>query len=759
VVACSDRHEATREWGRGRTVSPVQDSGIGITAEIPDFVKRNDYRLVLLQSDLDDVLEKCLAASVVALDTETSGLDPIKDFFAGVSLSWGETHAVYIPVAHVAGPNADTEAVKALVLAITEKKTVVYHNAAFDIERLRRWWGLDVQYKNYHDTQAMCFRLDASFTTKLKLNVEKYLGFKPIDLDDLFGKNDPQFHLLDVDTAVWYAAADADNTLRLFNLLYPRVLKRFKIPYQVDRKLIPIVAKHNMDGVLVDVPYLKEAEAKYEELRQGAIAELREVSGNKDFNPNATAQVRKLLYDTLKLPVLGFTDKTKQPSTDKKVLARLKSKHPAVATVIASKSFGKFGGYCKGFREAARILDQELYDKYGLARILPSYHIFTVPTGRAACSDPNLQQIPRPREEEGWEEAPSIRAAFKPRPGYFFLEADYSQIEVRVFAAESGAQAFLNAFKEGRDVHAETAALMKRKPLDQVTKAERQQAKTVNFGMLYGQGPPGLAETLSISEEEAAELQAEYFSAIPEARIFMERTHEQTRINGGISTKYGHFRPLPDIRSRDKFLRAEAERQSVNTVVQGTAADVLKFALIRIDELVLSKWGETVREVFTTHDSVLFEVKDGTDVAQLVADLKHAMEIKIENYPAMLVEVKMGKDYGNLQELEDGEPCVQPVVEAVTEGQPEEAATGAVTELVLLRAEQMDVDTARRFAAVLKKFHGGQAKLRMEYGEKVLEIPEGYTWGEPMRVELAMMGVTPVEEAPVTVSTLKDLFK
>jgi DNA polymerase-1 len=726
----------------------VQEVAMGLSVDIPPEYRRFDYKLAVTKAEIAAVKQKCEAVSDIGLDTETSGLDIISDFFAGICVCWEPGHAVYMPVAHVAGGNANPDDVKEFLLWLaTSGKTLVYHGAAFDIERLRRWWGLPFEYENYHDTMAMCYRLNSVKTTKLKVNTEDYLGFKPLELEDLFGKKKtPKFHQLEVETALWYAAADPDNTLKLHNLLLPRVMQQFKLQYQMDLKLNPIVAKHNCNGILADKRYLDAASEQYAQMSKAMEAEVAEVAGDPKFNVNAVVQVRKLLYDQLKLPVLGHTDKTNQPSTDKKVLAQLRGRHPVIDKIMMSKSFWKFKGYCDAFSAAVRPLDKELYEERGWGRILPNYMHYHVPTNRFACEEPNLQQMPRKREGEGmeaWEDAPPIRAAFKPTPGYFLLESDYSQVEMRVFAGETQAPALMNAFRDRKDVHRAAMAQMRRKPAEEVTAAERQQGKTVNFGLIFGQTPQGLAETLGCGEAEAAELQEEYFRAIPEARTWIEATHQRARQLKGVYTKFGHFRPLPGINSSNLHFRSEAERQAVNTIVQGTAADILRLALIRMEKTVVPKWAEWANQLLTTHDSVLWECREGIDVAAFVADLKEACELKIDTYPELLIDIKTGYDYQNMQEWkgEAGEPQAADVPDSVDTVDEPEVVVAEAPEVRLVIPDGLDQKKAVAFREMLTDVSGGTYRVSVEYAGKIVELPGLYRWSAELGERLDRMGI------------------
>jgi DNA polymerase-1 len=451
---------------------------------------------------------------------------------------------------------------------------------------------------------------------------EIYLKYKTIHIDELIGpKGKNQRSMRDIPpTLVYeYACEDADVTLRLKNKLEPE-LKRFKCEklfYEIEMPLMPVLAEMEMNGVCLDTESLKETSNILTNRQKEIEHRIYELAG-KSFNIASPKQVGNILFDDLKIVEKPKKTKTGQYVTSEDVLQQLKHKHEIVADIL------EYRGITKLLGTYIDTLPHLINQRTG--RIHTSFNQTITATGRLSSSDPNLQNIPI-RGEDGKE----IRKAFIPEPGCLFFSADYSQIELRVMAHLSSDPQMIAVFRDGKDLHAATAANIYKKPIDEVTRDERTKSKRANFGIIYGITVFGLAERLDISREEAKKLIDGYFETFPQVHDYMEKSKQMARQQGYVTTLFGRRRYLPDINSGNATVRGFAERNAINAPIQGTAADIIKVAMIRIFQRFQA---EQIRSkmMLQVHDELNFSVypEEKEKVKTIVLEeMQNAIKLKV----------------------------------------------------------------------------------------------------------------------------------
>jgi DNA polymerase-1 len=449
-----------------------------------------------------------------------------------------------------------------------------------------------------HDTMLESYVLDSTATRHdLDSVAKKYLGVDTIHFEDVAGKGAKQitFDQVAIDQASEYAAEDADITLRLHRQLWPQlgaVPGLIELYETIEQPLVPVLTRMEEAGVLVDTRLLRTMSGEF----AGKMAELEKAAheaAGHPFNLNSPKQLQAVLFDELKLPVRQYTP-TKQPSTNEDALAELADEYPLPRLILDYRSLSKLKS------TYTDKLPEQVCARTG--RIHTSYHQAVAATGRLSSSDPNLQNIPI-RSEEGRR----IRQAFIAREGCLLLAADYSQIELRIMAHLSGDEGLLGAFAEDRDIHQATAAEVFDTPLAEVSKDQRRSAKAINFGLIYGMSAFGLARQLGISREEAQRYVELYFLRYPGVKAYMERTRAQAREQGYVETVFGRRLYLPDIGARQPARRQYAERSAINAPMQGTAADIIKRAMISTDAW-LQQSDTGARLIMQVHDELVLEV-------------------------------------------------------------------------------------------------------------------------------------------------------
>jgi DNA polymerase-1 len=555
----------------------------------------HDYKLVENEEELIKLRDYFLTNEILSLDTETTSTSAIDAELVGLSFAVKEFEAFYVPI--------PSEREKALQIVNIFKPVYedpkilkVGQNLKYDLEVLRNY---NVQLQGpMWDTMIAHYLIQPELRHNMDFMAEVYLNYKTIHIDELIGpkgKNQRSMRDLSPTLVYEYAAEDADVTLRLKNKLEPE-LKKFECEdlfYNIEMPLMPVLAEMEMNGVCLDTDSLKETS----NILNGRLKEIEhriyELAG-KSFNIASPKQVGTILFDELRIIEKAKKTKTGQYVTSEDVLQQLKNKHEIVADIL------EYRGLTKLLGTYIDTLPHLINPRTG--HIHTSFNQTVTATGRLSSSDPNLQNIPI-RGEDGKE----IRKAFVPEPGCLFFSADYSQIELRVMAHLSNDKNMIEVFQEGKDLHAATAANIYKKPIDEVTRDERTKSKRANFGIIYGITVFGLAERLDISRDEAKQLIDGYFATFPEVRDYMEQAKQTARQKGYVTTLFGRRRYLPDINSANATVRGFAERNAINAPIQGTAADIIKVAMIRIHNRFKAE-GIRSKMILQVHDELNFSV-------------------------------------------------------------------------------------------------------------------------------------------------------
>ena len=559
-----------------------------------------NYETVLSNDTLEAWLTRIEAASIVALDTETTSLDYMQAELVGISLSVEEGAAAYIPVAH-RYPGAPEQLDRDNVLArmkpwLEGASPKVGHHLKYDAHVFRNH-GIKLGGIAF-DSMLESFVLDSTATRHdLDSVASKYLGVKTTKYEEVAGKGAKQlrFDEVDIEVASAYAAEDADITLRLHQTLWPKLeqtpsLK--KLYLEIELPLVDVLRKMEYLGVLVDAGMLEQQSQELAAAMATTETAVHELAGGP-FNLSSPKQLQEILFDRLGLPVLGKTPKG-QPSTAESVLQDLAEDYELPKLLLEYRALAKLKS------TYTDKLPAEINPRTG--RIHTSYHQAVAATGRLSSSNPNLQNIPI-RTTEGRR----IRQAFVAPPGYKLLAADYSQIELRIMAHLSEDAALLSAFAADTDIHRATAAEVFGVDPDKVSDDQRRSAKAINFGLIYGMSAFGLGRQLGIDRGQAQQYVDLYFNRYPGVKDYMDRTRERARKDGYVSTIYGRRLYLPEINSRNHQRRQYAERSAINAPMQGSAADIIKRAMIQVDQW-LTRSGADARVIMQVHDELVFEV-------------------------------------------------------------------------------------------------------------------------------------------------------
>ena len=596
------------------------------------------YDMVLTQAVLDGWIEQLKTSELFAFDTETTSLNYKDARIVGVSFAVAVGKAAYVPLAHDyegAPVQLDREAVLAQLKPLLEdnKLKKVGQHMKYDAHVLANH-GISLQGVQF-DTQLESYVLD-SVATRHDMDslALKYLGYKTTSFEDVAGKGAKQktFNQVELDVAGPYAAEDADITLRLHQTLWPKLQQQgalAKVFTDIEMPAMPILTAMESLGALIDADKLHEQSAELEQKLQQLEQQAHDVAGQV-FNLGSPKQLGEILYQKLGLPVKKKTPKG-APSTAEDVLVELADEgHELPKIILENRSLSK--------------LKSTYTDKLptmiagSTGRVHTSYHQAVAATGRLSSSDPNLQNIPI-RSEEGRR----IRQAFIAPPGYKLVAADYSQIELRIMAHLSGDAGLLKAFSEGRDVHRATAAEVFGVSEADVTDNQRRSAKAINFGLIYGMSAFGLAKQLGIGRGEAQDYVNLYFERYPGVRDYMDNTREHAKDLGYVETIFGRRLYLPEIKSRNAPRRQHAERTAINAPMQGSAADIIKRAMIRVANW-LPDSGFDARMIMQVHDELVLEVKE--DQAEGFAEaLKQQMQDAAELRVPLLVEAGIGDNW------------------------------------------------------------------------------------------------------------------
>ena len=568
-------------------------------AEFSSFEALNstphDYQLIDNEAKMVEICEKFLTKKFFVLDTETTSTSPIEAELVGMSFSVEEKQAFYVPV-----PENQEEAQKIVNIfkPVFENESImkIGQNLKYDLMVLRKY-GVTLKGEMF-DTMIAHYLIQPELRHNMDYMAEIYLNYKTIHIDELIGpkgKNQKSMRSLPPSQVYEYACEDADITLRLKNKLEPELEKygATKLFREIEMPLMPVLAEIEMTGVRIDTASLKETSAILTKRMLEIEERIYELAG-EHFNIASPKQVGDILFGKMKIIEKPKKTKTGQYVTSEEVLQTLKGKHQIVADILAHRGLKKLlGTYIDA-------LPKLINERTG--HIHTSFNQTVTATGRLSSSDPNLQNIPV-RGEDGKE----IRKAFIPEDGCLFFSADYSQIELRVMAHLSGDENMIEAFRSGHDIHAATAAKIYKRAIDEVERDQRTKAKRANFGIIYGITVFGLAERLEISRDEAKQLIEGYFESFPKVKEYMEKAKEEARQNGYVTTLFGRRRYLADINSANATVRGFAERNAINAPIQGTAADIIKVAMIRIHNRFKA---ENIRSkmILQVHDELNFSV-------------------------------------------------------------------------------------------------------------------------------------------------------
>ncbi|RTZ59385.1 MAG: DNA polymerase I, partial [Gammaproteobacteria bacterium] len=548
-------------------------------------------------------LKRLKKAGEFAFDTETTSLNAMEAELVGLSFSIRPGEAAYVPVAHDY-PGAPVQLSAGDVLAkikpLLESRKIgkIGQNLKYDKEVLANY-ALDLNAIRY-DTMLESYVLDSSGSRHdMDTLALKYLGYKTVHFDEVAGKGKKQigFNQVDLEQAGPYAAEDADIALRLHQTLWPRLQREpgpKKVFTDIEMPLVPVLARVERNGVKIDADMLRQQSRELEQRMAEIEKQARELAG-EPFNMSSPKQIQHILFEKMGLPVLRKTPKG-QPSTAESALQDLALDYDLPRLILQQRALAKLKS------TYTDKLPKMINPKTG--RVHTSYHQAVAATGRLSSSDPNLQNIPV-RTEEGRR----IRKAFIAEDGHKLVAADYSQVELRIMAHLSQDEGLLKAFEHGIDVHAATASEVFGVPLDQVTSDQRRHAKAINFGLIYGMSAFGLAQQLGIDRAAAQNYIDRYFARYPGVKRYMEQTRELARRQGYVETVFGRRLYLPEINSRNYQRRQYAERTAINAPMQGTAADLIKMAMIEADRWLTS--GETgARMIMQVHDELVLEVAD-----------------------------------------------------------------------------------------------------------------------------------------------------
>ena len=608
-LATQDTKKAVSQ---GNLFAEFTDEG----ASLPEFsnlvsleILNYDYQLLDTEEKRKDFIQIIKTKKVFSLDTETTDIDPIKAELVGMSFSFAENQAFYVPIP--ADQDAATKIVNEFKEVLENEQTLkVGQNIKYDILVLSHY-GIDVKGPMF-DTMIAHYVLQPELRHNMDYLAEIYLHYRTIPIEDLIGakgKNQGNMRNLSPEAIYKYACEDADVTLKLQRVLEKELQDSgaASLFYDIEMPLVPVLAYMEKNGVQIDTEALKETSQHFTARMNQIEEEIYQLAG-MEFNVSSPKQVGEVLFDRLKIVNKAKKTKKGQYVTSEEVLEGLRTKHEVVGKILDYRGLKKL---LSTYIDALPLLINPQTGK-----IHTSFNQTVTATGRLSSSNPNLQNIPI-RNEDGKE----IRKAFIPEEGCEFFSADYSQIELRIMAHLSGDPNMIEAFREGDDIHAATAAKVYKIGIDEVTREQRSKAKTANFGIIYGISVFGLAERMNVPRSEAKELIDGYFQTYPQIKEYMDKSIEKARENGYIETIFGRKRYLPDINSHNAVVRGYAERNAINAPIQGSAADIIKVAMVNIYHRFLK---ENIRSkmILQVHDELNFSVypEEKEKVQQIVIE-------------------------------------------------------------------------------------------------------------------------------------------
>jgi DNA polymerase-1 len=613
-----------------------QGSEQAVAASLPPKVERH-YDCVLTQDAFDAWLKKLSAAELIAFDTETTSLEYMKAEIVGVSFAINAGEAAYVPLAHRyagAPDQLNREAVLAALkpLLQNERLAKVGHHLKYDAHVLLNY---DIALAGMkYDSMLESYVLNSTVTRHDMDSVAKrYLGVDTIHYEDVAGKGAKQigFEQVEIQRAADYSAEDADVTLQLHHALWPQLeaIPSLKEVYEdIEQPLVPVLLRMEHTGVLIDVELMRKQSSELAKRMEEVKVECHRIA-EQPFNVDSPKQLQEILFGKLGIPALRKTP-TGQPSTAEDVLEELAEEHELPKLIM------EYRGLTKLKSTYTDKLPLQVNARTG--RIHTSYHQAVAATGRLSSQDPNLQNIPI-RSSEGRR----IRQAFIAPKGYKLLAADYSQIELRIMAHLSGDESLLTAFADDRDIHQATASEVLGVPLDQVTSEQRRSAKAINFGLIYGMSAFGLAKQLGVGRNEAQKYVDLYFERYPGVKRYMDETREQARSQGYVETVFGRRLYLQDINARNAALRQYAERSAINAPMQGTAADIIKRAMIDVHSW-LEQSKTDAKLIMQVHDELVLEVREAL-LEDVTSELRKRMERAAELRVPLKVDVGVGANW------------------------------------------------------------------------------------------------------------------
>ena len=598
-------------------------------------IDRSRYETLLTEADLNRWVEKLNQAKLFALDTETDNLDYMAANLVGISFALENGEAAYLPLQldYLGAPKPlEKTTALSLLKPVLENPAIqkVGQNFKYDLTIFARN-GIDVQGVAF-DTMLESYVLNSTGRHNMDDLAKRYLGHQTISFEEIAGKGKNQltFNQIPLEQAAEYAAEDADVTMKLQQVLWEKLSKEpslEKLFKEMELPLLGVLSRMERRGVLIDSDALflqsNEIANRLSELEEQAY-----VLAGQPFNLASTKQLQEILFDKLGLPVIQKTPKG-APSTNEEVLEELAFSHELPKVLVEHRGLSKLKS------TYTDKLPQMVNPQTG--RVHTSYHQAVTATGRLSSSDPNLQNIPI-RNEEGRR----IRQAFIAREGFTVVAADYSQIELRIMAHLSQDQGLINAFTQGKDIHRSTAAEIFGVTLDKVTSEQRRNAKAINFGLIYGMSAFGLSRQLGIGRADAQSYMDLYFKRYPGVQTFMHDIREKAKAQGYVETLFGRRLYLPDINSSNGMRRKAAERVAINAPMQGTAADIIKRAMIQLDQKLQND--PDIAMIMQVHDELVFEVRS-EKVAFFREQIKQHMEAAAELVVPLIVEVGVGQNW------------------------------------------------------------------------------------------------------------------
>jgi DNA polymerase-1 len=604
ILSEIDKSEKPRQTQQFFTPQEDSQQGSLFADEAVEHVTRKDsidsveHNYILLEnsSGIEEFVRKVNSLKEFCFDSETTSINPLEAELIALSFSWekGSGYLIYFPESR-----EETKALLELVRPIFENPATIKigQNMKYDIQVLMNY-GIDVKGPLF-DTMIAHYLLEPDMRHNMNLLSESYLGYSPVHIESLIGEkgnNQKNMRSVPVDKLMEYAVEDADVTYQLKKIFQPRIINEGlgDLAADIEMPLISVLAAVERNGVKLDLEDLKAITVNLREDIISLEKEIFELAGT-EFNISSPKQLGDILFVRLKLDENARVSKTRQFITNEEILQRLSSKHPIIDKVLEYRGLKKL---LSTYVDALPLLVDR---KSG--RIHTSFNQAVAATGRLSSNNPNLQNIPI-RDARGRE----IRKAFVPAEGHIFLSADYSQIELRLMAHLSRDKSMTDDFLSGNDIHAATAAKIFGVEIADVTREMRSRAKTANFGIIYGISSYGLSERLTIGRKEAKELIDGYFNSYPGVKAYMDESIKKARDVGYVTTMFGRRRYLPDIHSRNQVVRGNAERNAINAPIQGSAADIIKIAMVRIHEKMKSENFRSLM-VLQVHDELIFEVE------------------------------------------------------------------------------------------------------------------------------------------------------